>query len=56
MAGRVQDKVAIVTGAAGGIGSATARLLAEERFLSTHLSGYDAYRRRVAYRLLPMVW
>ncbi len=32
------------------------RLLAEERFLSTGLAGYDDYRRRVRYRLLPGVW
>ncbi len=32
------------------------RLLAEERFLSAGLAGYDDYRRRVRYRLLPGVW
>jgi len=33
-----------------------ARLTDEERYLSTHLSGYDAYRRQVRYRLVPLVW
>lgn len=32
------------------------RLLDEERFLSAHLPGYDAYRRKVRYRLIPVVW
>jgi protein-S-isoprenylcysteine O-methyltransferase Ste14 len=32
------------------------RLLDEERFLAANLDGYDAYRRRVGSRLLPMVW
>jgi protein-S-isoprenylcysteine O-methyltransferase Ste14 len=32
------------------------RLLDEERYLSVNLRGYDAYRREVRYRLIPMVW
>jgi protein-S-isoprenylcysteine O-methyltransferase Ste14 len=33
-----------------------ARLLAEERFLAANLSGYEAYRQKVRYRLLPYIW
>jgi protein-S-isoprenylcysteine O-methyltransferase Ste14 len=32
------------------------RLLDEEKFLSANLSGYEAYRQKVRYRLLPYVW
>ncbi len=32
------------------------RLLDEERYLSVNLRGYDAYRREVRHRLIPMVW
>jgi protein-S-isoprenylcysteine O-methyltransferase Ste14 len=32
------------------------RLMAEERFLAAGLAGYDDYRRRVRYRLIPGVW
>lgn len=32
------------------------RLLDEEKFLSANLAGYDAYRRRVRYRLIPFLW
>jgi protein-S-isoprenylcysteine O-methyltransferase Ste14 len=32
------------------------RLLDEERFLGAHLAGYDAYQRRVRYRLMPGIW
>jgi protein-S-isoprenylcysteine O-methyltransferase Ste14 len=32
------------------------RLLDEERYLAQHLRGYDEYRRRVRYRLVPHVW
>ena len=32
------------------------RLLREEIFLAANLSGYDAYRRRVRSRLVPIVW
>jgi protein-S-isoprenylcysteine O-methyltransferase Ste14 len=32
------------------------RLLDEEKFLSANLSGYEAYRQKVPYRLLPYVW
>jgi protein-S-isoprenylcysteine O-methyltransferase Ste14 len=33
-----------------------ARLLEEEKYLVTNLSGYAAYRQRVHYRLLPFIW
>jgi protein-S-isoprenylcysteine O-methyltransferase Ste14 len=32
------------------------RLLDEERYLTSHLPGYEAYRQRVRYRLIPYVW
>jgi protein-S-isoprenylcysteine O-methyltransferase Ste14 len=32
------------------------RLLDEEKFLSANLDGYEAYRQKVRYRLLPYVW
>jgi len=33
-----------------------ARLLDEERFLAEKLPGYDAYRQRVRWRLIPGLW
>ncbi len=33
-----------------------ARLLSEEKFLAANLRGYDDYRRKVRYRLIPLVW
>jgi protein-S-isoprenylcysteine O-methyltransferase Ste14 len=33
-----------------------ARLLAEEKFLDKNLSGYPAYRQKVRYRLIPLIW
>lgn len=38
------------------IGILAARILLEERFLRSVLEGYDAYMRRVPYRLIPRVW
>jgi protein-S-isoprenylcysteine O-methyltransferase Ste14 len=32
------------------------RILDEEQYLTRHLPGYDAYCRRVHYRLVPGVW
>jgi protein-S-isoprenylcysteine O-methyltransferase Ste14 len=32
------------------------RLLEEEKFLSANLSGYEAYRQTVRYRLVPFIW
>jgi protein-S-isoprenylcysteine O-methyltransferase Ste14 len=32
------------------------RLLDEERFLAANLSGYQEYRRKVRYRLIPFIW
>ncbi len=32
------------------------RLIEEEKFLSSHLAGYDAYRAQVRYRLIPYLW
>jgi protein-S-isoprenylcysteine O-methyltransferase Ste14 len=37
-------------------GVIVARLLDEERYLSANLPGYDEYRRKVRYRLIPHVW
>lgn len=33
-----------------------ARIADEEKLLATELAGYDEYRRKVRYRLLPLVW
>ena len=33
-----------------------ARLLAEERYLSANLIGYEEYCQRVRYRLVPFIW
>jgi len=32
------------------------RLLDEEKFLSANLAGYDEYRQKVRYRLIPSLW
>jgi protein-S-isoprenylcysteine O-methyltransferase Ste14 len=32
------------------------RLLDEEKFLAKNLPGYDAYRQKVRYRLIPFIW
>ncbi len=32
------------------------RLLEEEKFLAANLSGYEEYRQKVRYRLIPFVW
>jgi protein-S-isoprenylcysteine O-methyltransferase Ste14 len=32
------------------------RIVDEERFLAANLPGYDAYRQRVRYRLIPPLW
>jgi protein-S-isoprenylcysteine O-methyltransferase Ste14 len=32
------------------------RLLDEEKFLSRNLQGYDEYRQKVRYRLIPLLW
>lgn len=32
------------------------RLVAEEKFLVTNLSGYAEYRKKVRYRLAPFIW
>lgn len=32
------------------------RLVEEERLLNVRLAGYTAYRDRVPYRLLPLIW
>ena len=32
------------------------RLMREEIFLAANLAGYDAYRRRLRYRLAPLIW
>jgi protein-S-isoprenylcysteine O-methyltransferase Ste14 len=32
------------------------RLLDEERYLAANLAGYDSYRSKVRFRLVPMIW
>ncbi len=32
------------------------RLLEEEKFLRVNLSGYEEYRQKVRYRLIPFIW
>jgi protein-S-isoprenylcysteine O-methyltransferase Ste14 len=32
------------------------RILFEERFLKRELKGYEAYTKRVRYRLIPLIW
>jgi protein-S-isoprenylcysteine O-methyltransferase Ste14 len=32
------------------------RLLDEEKFLVTNLNGYEQYRQKVRYRLIPFIW
>jgi protein-S-isoprenylcysteine O-methyltransferase Ste14 len=32
------------------------RLLDEEKFLAANLSGYEHYRQKVRYRLIPFIW
>jgi protein-S-isoprenylcysteine O-methyltransferase Ste14 len=38
------------------IGTLVLRILIEERFLRRELKGYDAYMKRVRYRLIPFLW
>jgi protein-S-isoprenylcysteine O-methyltransferase Ste14 len=38
------------------IGALVVRIRVEERFLGRELAGYDAYTKRVRYRLIPYVW
>lgn len=38
------------------IGMLVLRVLIEERFLRRELTGYDAYTKRVRYRLIPFLW
>jgi protein-S-isoprenylcysteine O-methyltransferase Ste14 len=32
------------------------RLIEEEKYLMANLSGYEAYRQKVRYRLIPFIW
>ena len=32
------------------------RAIDEEKFLAVNLSGYDAYRQKVRYRIIPFIW
>jgi protein-S-isoprenylcysteine O-methyltransferase Ste14 len=38
------------------IATLVGRILIEEQFLRRKLAGYDAYTRKVRYRLIPLVW
>jgi protein-S-isoprenylcysteine O-methyltransferase Ste14 len=33
-----------------------ARIIGEEKMLSAELEGYDDYKKKVKYRLIPFVW
>lgn len=33
-----------------------ARAVAEEKFLAAHLNGYETYRQKVRYRIIPFIW
>lgn len=33
-----------------------ARIIGEEKLLSAELSGYDEYKKKVKYRLIPFIW
>ncbi len=53
----------LVTGAASALAASMAlspllvvRIIEEEALLAAELPGYDDYRRRVRYRLVPFVW
>jgi protein-S-isoprenylcysteine O-methyltransferase Ste14 len=53
----------LVTGAASALADIVVllpllvvRIIEEEKLLAAELPGYDDYRRRVRYRLLPFVW
>jgi protein-S-isoprenylcysteine O-methyltransferase Ste14 len=32
------------------------RILGEEKMLNEELDGYTEYRKRVKYRLIPLIW
>jgi protein-S-isoprenylcysteine O-methyltransferase Ste14 len=38
------------------IATVALRTVFEERFLRRELKGYEAYRERVRYRLIPFLW
>ncbi len=38
------------------LGTLILRILIEERFLRSQLTGYEAYMKRVRYRLIPFLW
>jgi protein-S-isoprenylcysteine O-methyltransferase Ste14 len=38
------------------IGTVVLRIRIEERFLKSQLKGYEAYMKRVRYRLIPFLW
>ena len=38
------------------IGILAVRSVFEERFLKRELNGYDAYTKKVRYRLIPFIW
>jgi protein-S-isoprenylcysteine O-methyltransferase Ste14 len=38
------------------IGTLGLRILVEEQFLRRELKGYDAYTKRIRYRLIPFLW
>lgn len=39
-----------------GVAVLVIRILGEERMLAEELEGYEAYKKKVTYRLIPLVW
>jgi protein-S-isoprenylcysteine O-methyltransferase Ste14 len=40
----------------GGTGGLAGRIIGEERRLVNELEGYEDYKNKVKYRLLPYIW
>jgi protein-S-isoprenylcysteine O-methyltransferase Ste14 len=42
--------------ALAGLALVMARIVGEEKMLADELEGYEEYRKKVHYRLIPLVW
>jgi protein-S-isoprenylcysteine O-methyltransferase Ste14 len=50
------ESSAAAVASAAPIATIVVRIVIEERFLQRELPGYDAYTRKVRYRLIPFIW